>query len=309
MKLENYFKIKLEIENVFNINDINIQFHQIIMKSEEELYPIVIENRHSVFTIDKTSSNIAFLYIENNGNEIEDRIDYLLDEEWEIQDLNITILEKNIKLPFIIKSFEQVLNFDFVESKGFVSDFLKKQYINNTICILGPKPNQLFGYNMKDSKYIELKNKILEKIEPLVQSGKNIILTNGYIGGETLGFEVGLQLKQIYKEIKNVLAVPFIELDAKWIEATRKEYRQMIQKADAFIEIDKVKNYKYETPEIYAKEKLIKKNDFDVDFASIFIIINDKSNTLKSIKKQIQYANKILIEIDAFDDNNDNCFF
>lgn len=303
MKLENYFKIKLEVQNVFNINNVDIKFNQIIMKSEEELNPIIIKNRKFVFTIDKSVSNVVFIYIQNDGNQIEERIDYLLDEEWEIQNLDITILEQNMKLPFTILNFEQISSFDFEDNNGLVSDFLKKQYINDTICILGPKPNNLFGFNMNDIKYAELKRKILEKVEPLIQSGKNIILTNGYIGGETLGFEVGLQLKQTYREVQNILAVPFIDLDAKWIDKTKKEYRNMIQKADGFIEIDKVKNYKYGTPEVYTKEKLIKKNDFDVDFASIFIVINDKTDTLKGIKKQIQYANKILIEIDAFEDS------
>lgn len=302
MKLENYFKIILEIENVFKIKNIDIKFNQLIMKSEEE-ETIIFNNIHSVFTIEPTSSNIAYLYIHNNGTEIKDRIDYLLDEDWIIEKLDISVVEKNVQLPFIIKGYQQISSFDFLEEKGIISDFLNKKYVNNTICILGPKPNFLYGYNMNDIKYAYLKQKIIEKIEPLISIGKNIILTNGYIGGETIGFQVGLQMKQNYKEIQNVLAIPFLNLDKKWVAQSQLEFNEMKKKADAFIEIDKIPNYKYGESEIYIKEKLIKKNDFDVDFASIFVVINDDKDTLKSIKRQIQYNNKILIEIDAFKKN------
>ena len=299
MQLQNYFKLTLEVQNAFNINDVNVVFNSIIMTSEEFDTPIIIINRHNIFTIEKNVSNIVYLYIQNDGKEINERIDYLLDEEWEITQLDATIIERNMKLQYVIKNYEQVINFDYEPTTGFVADFLSKKYLDKTVCIVGPKPDKLYGYNMKNSKYIDLKRKITEKLEQLLQFNKNIILTNGYIGGEMLGFDVAEQLKNKYN-LTNVLAIPFKKLDGNWIPETQQYYQNMTCLADAVIEIDKVEHYRYGTPEIYTKEKFIKKNEFDIDYANTFIVINDKEDTLKSFKKHIQYCGKVLIEINAF---------
>ena len=301
MQLQNYFKITLEVQNAFNINNVNVVFNSIEMTSEEFDTPIIISNRHNIFTIEKNTSNIVYLYIKNDGNKINERIDYLLDEEWVISKLDAIITENNINLKYIIRGYEQVVSLDYDSTSGFVADFLSKKYVNNTICILGPKPDKLYGYNMYNSQYANLKKKIVEKVEPLLNFIKNIILTNGYIGGEMIGFEIALQLKSKY-QLTNILAIPFKNIDNNWIDETKRKYQKMLQLADEVIEIDKIENYKYGMPEVYTKEKFIKKNEFDVDYANTFIVINDKEDTLKSLKKRIIYANKTLIEVNAYDD-------
>lgn len=296
MKYQNYFKIKLQIDNVFNIEQTEVTFNSISLRNEDEEHNININNRHFFYLVDKGFSNIIDLYIQNDGTNINERIDYLLDEDYEIVNLSLIVKEKQINLNYKILYYEQVDSIEY-ESNGFVKEFISKKYVDNTICILGPKPPQMYGYNMDDPTYQVLENKIIDKIRPLINVGKNVILTNGYIGGETLGYNVANKLKAEYPQLINVLAVPFLNLDEKWIDKSKKTYKNMIENADAFIEIDKVNNFKYGTPEIYTKEKLIKKNDFDIEYASIFVVIDDYDDTLKSIKKAINYYGKSLITI------------
>lgn len=305
MKLQNYFKITLEITEQISANlakNIMVNFDKLKMYSEEENRFIEIKDRKFISIFDKNNPRIIYLYIQNNGNEIKDRIDYLLDEDWNIDTLFVSLILKNsfVNLSYTISNYEQVYEFEYNESNSFVEDLLSKKYLDRTICILGPKPNLLYGYNMKTKEYLELKEKISNVLEAQILKGKDIVLTNGYIGGETLGYEVAKNLKNKY-DIKNVLAVPFLRLDDKWVESSKNQYQKMIKESDAFMEIDKIKNYKYGTPEIYAKEKMLKKNDFDIDFASTFIVINDNNRTLNMVKQSIRFAEKELIEIDAFD--------
>lgn len=305
MKLQNYFKITLKVDKQISASlakNIIVNFSRIKMYSEEEDRFIEIKDRKFISIFDKKNPEIVYLYIQNDGTKIKDRIDYLLDEDWKIDTLFASIVLKNsfINLPYTISSYEQVFEFEYSENNSFIEDFLNKKYINKTVCILGPKPNKLYGYNMKNKQYLELKEKISNALEGQIIRGKNIVLTNGYIGGETLGYEVAKNLKNKY-DIENVLAVPFLKLEDKWVDSSKKQYYEMIKEADAFLEIDKIKNYKYGTPEIYTKEKMLKKNDFDIDFASTFIVINDNEGTLNMIKHSIEFANKELIVIDAFD--------
>lgn len=305
MKLQNYFKITLKVDKQISVSlakNIVVNFSKIKMYSEEEDRFIEIKDRKFIFSFDKKNPSIVYLYIQNDGTEINDRIDYLLDEDWKIDTLFASIILKNsfINLPYTISSYEQVFEFEYSENNSFIEDFLNKKYVNKTVCILGPKPNTLYGYNMKDKQYLELKEKISNALEAQITRGKDIVLTNGYIGGETLGYEVAKNLKNKY-DIKNVLAVPFLRLEDKWVDSSKKQYYKMVKEADAFMEIDKIKNYKYGTPEIYAKEKMLKKNDFDIDFASTFIVIKDNVGTLNMIRQAIKFANKELIEIEAFD--------
>ena len=107
---------------------------------------------------------------------------------------------------------------------------------------------------MKDERYSKLKEIIKAELQQQILRGKDIVLTNGYIGGETIGYEVANNLKKQEKaSISNVLAVPFLNLSDKWIPETKNSFETMKKEADVFLEIDKVNNYKYGIPEIYAR--------------------------------------------------------
>lgn len=309
MTLKNYFRIKLELSRMI-LDDtlIEAKFNYISMSSDDGDEEISFQNRKTYFQPEKNTRNM-YLLIQNDGTSIRDRIDYLMDEDFFIEELNLSItFNETQKISYEIKEVEQLETVEcYGEDKDIVDKILNFEEVNNTICIVGPKPDKMYGYNMKDAKYEKLVQGLMKRIEAYVQTGKNIILTNGYIGGETLGFEAGKRLKAIYPEIMNVVAVPFLNLDAKWPSQSKTQFKQMIAEADAFIEIDKVKHYTYNTPEIYAKEKFVKKNDFNLDHAGTFFLIQDYDGSLSTFRRRLDIENKFY-EAEYYDFADESVF-
>lgn len=299
MLLKNYFKFKLEINNCRKIENVLCVFQSILLFQEDTNNENLITNRKNFSIVDKDEINIINLYVENNGNLLNERIDYLLDEEYQIKDLNLVVSENNKNLNYEILECYQIEELEYDSEDEFVKEFLSKKYLTSTVCILGPKPPQLYGYNMNSQEYNNLKDKLKENIRIAIANGKDIFLTNGYIGGEMLAFECVEELKKEFPHITNVLAIPFLKLDDKWVPDSKRKFEEMKLKADYLIEIDKTEHYKYGQPEIYTKEKMVKKNDFNIDFANYFIILKDKDFVLKPFFNKVNYYGKNSILIDV----------
>lgn len=304
MTLKNYFKIPIELtKSVFKENDLKITFQSLIMESDTG-EQITFTNRQCYFRPELNTKNVC-LMLQNDGTTVEERFDYLMDEEWEVVRLSLEVLLEGKPVPYVfVKSgMEQV---ESMEWFGTASDLEKRildyTEVENTVCIQGPKPDKMFGYDMNLPAYRDLIESVKEELEKCVQAGKNVVLTNGYIGGDVIGFTAAQELKQIYKEIVLVVAVPFKQLDAKWAIKDKIKYQDMIHQADVFIEIDTVPNYRYGNHGEYMKEKFIKKGDFNMDHASAFIVIKDYEDTMSGIIRKARYHGKYLKEM-FYDDN------
>lgn len=303
MTLKNYFKIPLVLsKSVFKDEDLNITFKSLLMESDIGERKNFV-GRNFYFRPEINTKNVC-LMLQNDGKSIDERFDYLIDEEWEIKELILEVLIDGNKIDYSYKQseMEQIESMEWI---GGISDletrFLNFEEIENTVCIQGPKPDKMFGYDMNVPAYRTLIDSVKEELEKCVQAGKNIVLTNGYIGGDVIGYTAAKELQQIYKEISLVVAVPFLNLDAKWNTTSKLKYQEMIHNADAFIEIDKVPNYRYGNPGDFMKEKFLKKNDFNMDHASAFIIIKDNDNTMNSIIRSARYHGKYVSDF-YFDD-------
>lgn len=284
-----------------NIEAIKYNFSKLEMIYDLNI--IQIANRKTLCK--KEEPDILYLYIQNDGDKLEDRIDYLFDEEYEIFKFNVAIMEGTLKRSFEILSYEQVEEFE-LNVDSLYDKFINNELVEETICILGPKPPSLYGYDMNNPYYKDLKTKIYNKVEDLIKVGYTTILTNGYIGTEVIGYDVAVEIKKKYPHVNNILATPFLNLSDKWVGKDKDKYRQMMNDADCFVEIDKIQYYKYGQPEVYTKEKLYtKKDDFDIDHSNIFILVNPSKendeymNTIKKIKKHIGVYEKPVIEIDS----------
>lgn len=302
MTLKNYFKIPLVLNQIIQKEtNLNIEFKSLGMESEDGERKI-FTGRNIYFRPELNTRKVCLL-IQNDGEYINERFDYLIDEEWKIFEilLNISVNGNLVAYSYDISDCEQIESIEWIGIDGLEEKFLNFEKIENTVCIQGPKPDKMWGYDMNDHKYRELINRVKEDLEECVQMGKNIILTNGYIGGDVIGYEAAKELKTIYPEIAIVVAVPFLNLDAKWSISARNKYHEMKRDADLFIEIDKVKNYRYGNPENFMKEKFLKKNDFNIDHASAFIVIKDNDNTMNSIIRTAKHHGKYVNEF-YFDD-------
>lgn len=302
MTLKNYFRMPLILNQIIqNETNLNIEFESLCMESEDGEKKFFTGRK--IYFCPELNTRKVCLLIKNDSNSISERFDYLIDEEWNIVELSLNITVNGIPVTYTyeVSESEQVESIEWIGADGLEEKFLNFENVENTVCIQGPKPDKMWGYDMKDHRYRELIDNVKIELEKCVQMGKNIVLTNGYIGGDVIAYEAAKELKIIYPEIAIVVAVPFLNLDSKWAVSARNKYHEMKRNADLFIEIDKVKNYRYGNPENFMKEKFMKKNDFNMDHASAFIIIKDYDNTMNSIIRTAKYHGKYVNDF-YFDD-------
>lgn len=176
-----------------------------------------------------------------------------------------------------------------------------------TASFTGHRPEELGGYDMKNSTMLELKEKLLILIENLINK-KGIIrfISGGALGADQAAFWCVHILKKKYPHIKNIIAVPFRNQPIKWSNEQKHWYYKMLSLADEVIFVDELTVYnrdeKKQTGE-YSGYKMQIRNEYMVDNSDIIIAIFDgklldtsgkirKSGTLNCIK----YA----IELDRF---------
>lgn len=81
-----------------NQDNINIEFDGLTLYSEDEDELISINNRRTIFEVERCSEGIKIdIFILNEGDDPKSRIDYLIDEDYYIDDFFINVTNKNTK--------------------------------------------------------------------------------------------------------------------------------------------------------------------------------------------------------------------
>ena len=88
-----FYKLEALINiSTVNLDNIDVKFNSITLCNDYDDDEVVIKDRRVVFEKDRSSDGVRLaIYILNEGTEIKDRIDYLIDEEYEIQDLDLEV--------------------------------------------------------------------------------------------------------------------------------------------------------------------------------------------------------------------------
>ena len=88
-----FFKLKVIVsETSINEENIKIDFDGITLYSEDEDKLISIKNRRTIYDIDRCAEGLKInIFILNEGDDPEARIDWLLDEDYEIEDIFIKV--------------------------------------------------------------------------------------------------------------------------------------------------------------------------------------------------------------------------
>ena len=96
-----FFKLEVRVSSPSVIIDnIEVKFNSIILQNEDNDV-IEIRNRRCIPILDRTTEGFkCTLFVLNEGNKLEERIDWLLDEDYEINFLDLTIRKKNTKEEF-----------------------------------------------------------------------------------------------------------------------------------------------------------------------------------------------------------------
>lgn len=119
-----------------NQDNINIEFNGLTLYSEDEDELISINNRKTIFEVERCSEGIKIdIFILNEGNDLKSRIDYLIDEDYGIHNFFIKVINKNTKRVLetrlntligeqVTKSVPIELDEDTKESVDYVLDSL-----------------------------------------------------------------------------------------------------------------------------------------------------------------------------------------
>lgn len=100
-----FFRIQV-IVSATSINEENIEidFGGIDLYSNDEDDLIEIRNRRVVYDIDRCSEGLKIdIFILNEGDDIHSRIDYLMDEDYEIKKIYIHVRHKRTKKEYTVK--------------------------------------------------------------------------------------------------------------------------------------------------------------------------------------------------------------
>lgn len=150
-----------------------------------------------------------------------------------------------------------------------------------TITFTGHRPDKLYGYDLKNDKYLKL-NKLLEILleEKILNEGYDTFISGGALGFDTVAFLSVKNLKKKYPNIKNIIAVPFENQPLKWSSKDINLYNWMKSVADEVVFVDSLENYNMTNTDvgIFHKDKLMIRNEYMVDNADLLIALWDGKN-------------------------------
>ncbi len=151
------------------------------------------------------------------------------------------------------------------------------------ISVTGHRPNKLYGYNLKDLRWIKLKNEFKQLLK---ENECEVAISGMALGVDTVFALAVLELKDEDYPIKLHCAIPCKNHSCKWIKESRDLYDDILSKADIV---------KLVSEEEYRPWLMQKRNEYMVDLADKVIAVWDgsKGGTGNCVK----YADKVGKEI------------
>ena len=91
-----FYKIQVIVAAAtVNIDNIDIDFKGLDLYSEDEDKLVKITNRRTIFETERCSEGVRInIFILNEGENLDERIDYLIDEDYEIETVYISVKNK-----------------------------------------------------------------------------------------------------------------------------------------------------------------------------------------------------------------------
>lgn len=146
------------------------------------------------------------------------------------------------------------------------------------IAITGHRPNKLYGYDLSNSKWLQLKNKFKDILKEYACTEA---ITGMALGVDTIFALAVLELKKEGYNIKLHCAIPCKNQSCKWSALDQKRYNDILSKADVV---------KLISDEEYKPWLMQKRNQYMIDKCDMLIAVWDgsKSGTYNCI----EYATK-----------------
>ena len=131
------------------------------------------------------------------------------------------------------------------------------------VAVTGHRPNKLYGYNLDDNRWIELKDKFKYY---LINNGATEAITGMALGVDTVFSLAVLELKEEGHDIKLHCAIPCYGQDSKWSFRDRQLYQYILMKADKIV---------YVSESYYNSTVMQKRNEYMVDLCDMLLAVWD----------------------------------
>lgn len=151
------------------------------------------------------------------------------------------------------------------------------------ICVTGHRPGKLYGYNLSDVRWQNLKMRFKQI---LIENHCTEAITGMALGVDTVFALAVLELKEEGYNIQLYCAIPCRNHSCKWIEESIQQYNDILSKADTV---------KLVSDEEYKPYLMQKRNEYMVDLADKVIAVWD--GTKGGTANCVQYAKKVGKEI------------
>lgn len=152
------------------------------------------------------------------------------------------------------------------------------------ICVTGHRPNKLYGYNIYNKQWTNLKEKF-KKL--LVENNCDEAITGMALGVDTVFALAVLELKDEGCDVKLHCAIPCRNFSSKWTKESVDLYNEILSKADTV---------KLVSDEDYKPWLMQKRNEYMVDLSDIVIAVWDgsKSGTGNCVRYATRCNKKII---------------
>lgn len=152
------------------------------------------------------------------------------------------------------------------------------------ICVTGHRPNKLYGYNIYNQEWTELKEQF-KKL--LIEHHCTEAITGMALGVDTVFALAVLELKEEGRDIKLHCAIPCKNYSCKWVKESVDLYNDILSKADIV---------KLVSDEEYKPWLMQKRNEYMVNLADLVIAVWNGSDggTANCVKYAEQRRKRII---------------
>ena len=159
---------------------------------------------------------------------------------------------------------------------------MSTEFKEHKMFITGHRPDRLWGYNIQDERYMNLKKRIKEI---LIEKQCTELFDGMALGVDTIAAMAALELRDLGYNIKLHACIPCAGQDKLWNISDRVRYQELLERAD---------EVEYVSKQEYSPQLMKERNHFMVDecVEGLAVINSDMSLSKTGTQECINYAEK-----------------
>lgn len=133
------------------------------------------------------------------------------------------------------------------------------------VSFTGYRPQKLPFFSEDDPMCVDLKLRLRQQIEKLIDSGAGEFFTGMALGVDMWCAEEVLELKKLHPEIRLTAVIPCRGQESKWSVGEQQRYREILRQCDKVLCLS----------ESYTKDCMLKRNRALVELCDLLIAVYD----------------------------------